>query len=325
LIEALAMARLELVNDCDVRKLLGLVSPNRDTELTALLDELKPVWLLDRESERILFQAELGQPNKIRMGLKCSKRLQVHAYAAAVIGSSIGKPKGEREPILAPVDEMLTWAVYVDLTRWLSSPEVHLPAGHVLRATDKKPPEHVLPKLTKLNKKLGMRFYKFATASILFHELGHLKFGHTYQEGLPSLLQEKEADRFAAEWMKEAAADASDDERDFDRYCTLFGTAVAYLWLTIFNVFFGRKESNTHPEGYDRLFQVLDHVIDRSDEDEYEAVWQFIATMLFIHMDSADYDFDESGAIHMQGDPRDEVNYLIDRISRFERKKQDHV
>lgn len=314
------MAQLELVNDSDVQKLLHSVSPNRSAELTALLDDLKPRWLLDRESDRNLFQARLGQPNEIRMGLKCSKRLQVHAYAAAVTLSSIGKPKQERDQILAPVDEMLNWAVGVDLTRWLSSNGVHLPAGHVLRATDEELPEHVLPKLSKANKVVGMGFYRFATAWILFHELGHLKLRHTYEEGLPSLIQEKEADRFAAEWMIEAAADSGADDRTFDRLCALFGTAVALLWLTIFNVFFGRQESKTHPEGYDRLFQILDGVIDRSDEEEYEALWQSVATMLFIHMGSAGYGFDESDAIHMQGDPRDEVNYLIDRISKFERK-----
>jgi len=296
-------------------------SPGRAEELTALLDELKPVWLLDRESDRNLFQVFPGKPNQIRMGLKCSKRLQVHAYSVAVILSSIGKPKQERDRILAPVDQMLNWAVGVDLTRWLSGRGGHLPAQHVLRATDHELPKDVLQKVSKLNKIVGIRFYKSAIAWILLHELGHLKLGHIPQEGLASMMQEKEADRFAAEWMLESAADSAVDEREFNRHCALFGMAVALLWLTIFNVFFKQREVNTHPEGYDRLFQVLDHVIDRSDEQEYLAVWQSVATMLFIHMESASFDFDETDAIHMNGDPRDEANYLIDRISRFERKK----
>lgn len=315
------MAQLEQVNDGDVRKLLLSVSTNRRVAMTALLDELKPVWMLDRESDGNLFWARLGQLNEIRIGLKGSKRLQVHAYAAAVIVSSIGKPKPERDQILAPVNQMLNWAIGADLTRWLSSAGVQFPAGHVFRVTDMELPDDALRRLSKMNRIVGMGFYRFAIAHILLHELGHLKFGHTYQEGLPSLAQEKEADRFAAEWMAEAAADSRADEREFDRLCALFGSAVALLWLTIINVFLGPTESNTHPEGYERLFQVLDHVIDRNDEEEYVAVWLSVATMLFIHMDSAGYKFDESDAIHMQGDPRDEVNYLIDRISRCDRKK----
>lgn len=54
----------------------------------------------------------------------------------------------------------------------------------------------------------------------------------------------------------------------------LLGVAVAELWLTVFNVFLGRQESNTHPEGYDRLFQVLDQYVDRGDDEEYHLKFQ---------------------------------------------------
>jgi hypothetical protein len=163
-----------------------------------------------------------------------------------------------------------------------------------------------------------MGFFKFATAWILLHELGHLKLGHARTEGYRSLVQEKEADRFAAEWMVDGARESRSSERDVDRLCSLFGIALALLWATVFNVYFGQSESRTHPEAYDRLFQVLDQVIDRTDEQEYFGVWQSVATLLFIHMHSAGYDFDNGDAILMQGDPRDQVNYLIDRISKWQ-------
>jgi hypothetical protein len=50
-------------------------------------------------------------------------------------------------------------------------------------------------------------------------------------------------------------------------------------------------------------------------------IWFFVSKMLFIHMWSAGFDFDESDLVHMQGDPRDEANYLIDRISKGIRKR----
>jgi hypothetical protein len=96
------MAQLEVINVDDIRKLLLSVSPNRGQEVASLLDELNPVWLLDRIADRNLFQAVLWQPNQVRMGLKCSKRLQAHAYSAAVILFSIGKLRPERDLILAP-------------------------------------------------------------------------------------------------------------------------------------------------------------------------------------------------------------------------------
>lgn len=313
------MPRLETLCDDDVRALLILASPNRTADMTALLNELKPVWLLDRESEGIVFRASPGDPNQIRMGLKCSRRLQIHAYATAVILSSIGKPKGERDRILAPVNEMLNWAVGVELATCLDDVGSRLPDGHVLRATDGDIPHHLLSKISLPNQIVGAGFYKFSTAWILLHELGHLKLGHSYQRGFPSLVQEREADRFAAEWMMESASRSATDQQEFDRLCALFGTSVALVWLTVLNVYFGRMESDSHPEGYDRLFQVLDQVIDRENSLEFEAVWQSIATLLFIHMRSAGYDFDASYAIHTQGNSRDEVNYLIDRISKSQR------
>jgi hypothetical protein len=317
------MSQLERISDDGVRELLVSVLPKQTATVNALLDELKPVWLLDRKSDRILFraQSELGQPNEIRIGLKCTKRLQVHAYAVARILSALGKPKAERDLLLAPVNQVLDWAVGVELKGWLETRGIELPAGHVLRPTNEELPSVLLSELSARDKILGMGFFKFAIAWILLHELGHLKLRHTSQKGLPSFEQEKEADRFAAAWMAEAAADSRADKREADRLSALFGTALALLWLTIFNVFLGVSESETHPEGYDRLFQVLDQVIDQSVKQEYASVWQSVATLLFIHMWSGGYDFDESDGTHMQGDPRDEVNHLIDRMSRSERTK----
>lgn len=320
------MNQNERISTESIRKLLRTVSLNRAAEVDALLDELKPVCELDRQSERNLFWSLLSTPNVIGIGLKCSVRLQAHAYAAGVVITAIGTPgfktmpKAERDKLFIPANQLFTWAVGVDVTRWLKQKGIPLDKGHVLQAEEDDLPNEVLKSLSKEQRILGEGLFRYACAWILLHELGHLKFGHTYTEGYPSLEQEKEADRFAAEWMSESASGSSGDV-DADRLNALFGIAVALLWLAVFNVYFGQKKSRTHPQGYDRLSQVLDQVIDWSNEEEHEMVWYFVSTMLFIHMWSAGYDFDEDDAVHMQGDPRDEVNYLIDRISKFERKK----
>src|SRR5829696_7816079 len=103
--------------------------------------------------------------------------------------------------------------------------------------------------MSRLHKEMGMRFFRCACACILLHELGHLKLRHSYSIGCP-IAQEREADRFAAEWLLGDAADSS-EERKVDRLCALIGIALALLWLTIFNVYLGQKNAPTHPEGYD--------------------------------------------------------------------------
>lgn len=320
------MSHNERVSIEPIQRLLQVVSLNRAADVDALLNELSPICVLDRDTERNLFWARLGNPNVIGMGLKCSVRLQAHAYASAVIITAISRldfkviPKGERDQLFEPANRLLNWAVGVDVTRWLKQQGIDLEPTNVLRAEESDLPNDVLQSLSKSQRILGEGLFRYACAWILLHELGHLKYGHSYTEGYPSFEQEKEADRFAAEWMSEAALASSGDVHA-DRLIALFGIAVALLWLAVFNVYFGQRESKTHPQGYDRLSQVLDQVIDWSNDDEHQMVWYFVSIMLFIHMWSAAYEFDESDAIHMQGDPREEANYLIDRISRFQRKK----
>ncbi|PAY17450.1 hypothetical protein CKO51_21280 [Rhodopirellula sp. SM50] len=315
--------QLERVDAEPIRKLLRSVSLNRAKDLDALFDEIDPACELDRGAERNLFQAVLGKPNIIRIGLQCTVRLEAHAHAAGVLFTAFGTPgfqtmdRDERNKLLSPADKILTWAVGLDLQRWLGQ------MGHDLNPEDVLPgglsemPTEIIGALTDNQRLFGRSFFLYASAFILLHELGHLKHGHTQS----THENEKVADRFAAEWMSDAASESGNEE--FDRLAAIYGIAVALLWLTVFNFYFGKRESKTHPEGYDRLFQVLDQILDVPESDEYKMVWYFVAQMLFIHMWSAGFDFDpEQDAIHMQGDPRDEVNYYIDRISKWDKKRE---
>jgi hypothetical protein len=155
---------------------------------------------------------------------------------------------------------------------------------------------------------LSKGIFTFATAFILLHELGHLHLGHSGCTGLASIFQEKEVDRFAAEWL-------SDDPTisEARRLNCLFGIAIALIWLTVFDVFLGPGASKTHPRSYDRLFQVLDQVIRPDDEVESLIVWDFVSRLLFVHMDTAGFEF---VAEKFQLSPRDQVNYMIDLLSR---------
>lgn len=309
------------VNDGDVRKFLLSVSASRRDELAALLDSVAPVWILDRESEELSFEARLGHPNEILMGLKCSKRIQVHAYATAVVLGCFNKPSEERRRILSPVDEMLNWAVGAELSLALKSQARAFPPHHVLRTSDDDIPHHLLAKLDPRERAIGHGLYRYSLCWVLLHEICHLNRGHTRQAGVLSWEQEKEADRFAAEWIMDAISDIAIDQRGKERLCALLGVSVPLLWLTVINVFLGKTHSPRHPEGYDRLYQILDQIIDRRDAYEYTTVWTCVATLLVIHMDSAGFDFDESDAIYMQGDPKDEVDHLITRIERDERRR----
>ena len=317
------MATYEQVSAEPIRKLLRMVSLNRAGELDALFNDLAPVCELDRTTERNLFQAILAEPNIIRIGVKCTVRLQAHAYAAGVVCAAIGTTgfaqldTTQREPLFAPANDLFTWAVGLDLQRWLAGFGLKINPEQVLPGGTRELPSDVLSSLTPQQRIFGEGIFRYACAFILLHELGHLKYRHTVST--PEF--ERVADRFAAEWLSDAAHDSSGDVES-DRLCALFGIAVALLWLTTFNFFLGKMNKETHPEGYDRLYRTLEDVIDASNEDEREVVWYFVFNLLFIHMWSAGFDFDpQHDAGHLQGDMRDQVNYLIDRIANGDRKR----
>ena len=137
----MAEIQVQRVDAEPIQKLLRSVSLNKAKDLDSLFDELVPVCEWDRESEDNLFQAVLGEPNVIRINLKCSIRLEAHAYAAGVIVNAFGTPgfstmeKKERDKLLVPANDILTWAVGLDLQRWLAhqgykvQPEDVLPGG----------------------------------------------------------------------------------------------------------------------------------------------------------------------------------------------------
>jgi Peptidase U49 len=318
------MPSVERVNIEPIKKLLRMAAPAKAAELDDLFQRLSPVCELNRNEERILFQADAEQ-KLIRIGTKCTIRLQAHALAAGVVIAGISTPgfkemdSGERKKLFSPADVLFTWAVGRDLQQLLKRLEGYdRDLNTILQGAENDFPKELLSWLSKGQRGLGEGLFRFATAYIVLHELGHLNFGHRGCQGYWSVQQEKDADSFAADWLLEAA---TQKETQASRLNALFGISVALLWLTVFNVFLGRRQSSTHPEGYDRLFQVLDRGIDPNDEIEHQMVWFFISTMLLCHMWAAGFDFDNRDAAQMQGDPRDEVNYLINRIANEDRKR----
>jgi len=313
------MANAERVNIEPIKKLLQMAAPAKAADLDELFNRLSPVCEVDRTQERILFQADADN-NLIRFGTKCAVRLEAHALAAVVIIAAIRTPGyknpdlNQRQSLFGPADVLLTWAVGRDLQQWLKRNKGYQrDLDRILHGAETDIPEELVSSLSTSERMVGTGLFKVASAYIILHEIGHLNFGHRPCQGFLSIQQEKDADTFAADWLIEGTQEG--------RLPVLFGISVALLWLTVFDVFLGPQQGSTHPEGYDRLFQVLDRSIDRNDENEHQMTWDFVSIMLFVHMRCAGFDFNEQDALQMQGDPRDEVDYLINRIAQMDRKR----
>lgn len=297
-----------------ILRLLQRAASGRAAEVGELFARLTPRFYLDDSATSARFCAS-PNGNRIVLSVEPSKRLEAHAYAYCVIMSAIGRAefyamtKVEREPLLAPADRLLNWAVTRDLQNYLRRPDGSAPPLEgILPIGAGDLESDVLAGLSDEQRLFGRGFFEIAMAFIVFHELAHLEFGHVACSGFDSVEQEQEADLFAIKYLVESP----NDDR-MHRITRLGGIMVALMWLTVWNVYFGRRNGGTHPEPYNRLFHALDRCIDPNDEDE-QGMWQVAATLLFGHMHAASrFHFDDD---RMSQPPREQVSYLLDLLSK---------
>jgi len=122
--------------------------------------------------------------------------------------------------------------------------------------------EHVADELTLL-----------ATSYMLIHELGHIELEH--KPGGVSLDQERDADRWAADWV--LGGDRIIKNEVMKR---ALGVALALMLLVATGVHGGDFGGKTHPRAYDRLFNALVHRVPR----EIEEPWAMIVALLSLHL-----------------------------------------
>jgi hypothetical protein len=301
------------VNIEPIIDLLRKVAPDKSKQLDKLIEELKPHLELDYDEERILFRADCST-NAIIVGVKCTCRLHAHSYAYAIIYSAIGTPNylnltpDEHKQLFAPAYALLNWVVGNDLLQWTKGTEGIDSILHgIFGENSSNVPKNILSNLTNEQITLGEGFFRYSLSFIILHELAHLKFRHITCNDIISIQQEKEADQFAAEWLIDSAQNILSK-----RMASLNGIAIALIWLTVRDIFLGQQPIIRRPPGYDRLFQVLNQVVDNNTNEE-EVLFLSLSYILFLHIDSAGIEIDLT---QLQGTQKERVNYMINIISK---------
>lgn len=305
------MNAVEIVNPEPIIDLLRRAAPGQSQRLRELFARLEPVIRLDRGDDRSLFRASRGNPNAITIGLECTCRLEAYAYVSSLLAmaSSFALDSTERTRLYQSADILLNWAVPQDLRPvLLKRTGEQRSLEDIMGGSTPELPEGFLAKLDDGARIIGRRLFEHACAFILLHELAHLDLGHSGCQGPMSVLQEKDADRFAAAWLLD-----DDSASTGRRLSCLFGIATALLWPTVSVIYFGLRQCETHPEPYDRLFQVLEQSINPTSEAQSLGVWDLVGQILFIHMHHVGFEFD---ARRMQDSPREQASYLIDLLSK---------
>lgn len=296
-------------------KLLVAVAPEKGPQVLKYIQEKDVKVRVDENADRILFQANSGQQT-IVVGLKCLARLWASAFAYFRIYTDVAAAKladlNTRERDLRSSERMrqagdvLKWAIETEIAiKWealtgLSSggPREALPFGlpQPFAETEYASDQHVADEL-----------FLVALGYILHHELAHLKLGHVGEKGVASVLQEKDADREAANWLLEGL----DDEWTPMFVKRALGIAIGLSWLASLNVYIGPAASKTHPPAYDRLYQVLAQHI----EDSGHPVWAMVSLILSLHLQNQGIPFGESVEF---GSFQEAANYYVEQIAKLD-------
>ena len=171
------MAAVERINIEPIKQLLRMAAPGKATDLESLFQRLSPICELDRQEERILFQADADQ-NLIRIGTKCTLRLQAHALAAGVIIAGVSTPglldmtSEEEARLFKPADDLFRWAVgshlRESLKKQLNDSEFDL--DRIFPGADADLPDSVVSSLSSKQRVHGEGLFRFALAFIAdFH------------------------------------------------------------------------------------------------------------------------------------------------------------
>lgn len=292
-------------------RLMQAVAPEKSDVLQDRLVRFGIAFAVDQSEDRIFFTADSGE-RVITVGLKCLGRLWANSFAYFCIYTSVAEAKTNDPSIremslnenerLRQATELLRWATTADIGIKLhqrygiefaaSETPTGLPipfSGNEF-ASD----EHVADELTLV-----------AIGYTLHHERVHIELGHVRCEGADSFEQEKVADMRAAEWLLD-----SPDIQPNAMLKRQLGIAVALGWLASREVYVGKSGGNSHPPGYDRLFQVLDQYV----EDDNDLIWAFVSVLLGVHL--------HNGQIELEMDQefssfKDCVNYYINEISKI--------
>ena len=309
------VAKLEMDPTPFFVRLLAAVAPERRSEVLKYINKNDVRVIVDENTDRILFQAD-GKDQRIMVGLKCLARLWATAFAyfriyTDVAAAKLANPKIRERDLrsserMRQASEVLKWAIETDVAlKWkavtglsFGSPRDSFPIGlpQPFAEAEYASDQHVADELSLM-----------ALGYILHHELAHLRLGHVPKEGVDSIVQEKDADREAANWL----LDGLDDEWTPMFVKRALGVAIGLSWLASLNVYVGSAASETHPPAYDRLYQVLEQHV----EDGGHPVWAMVSLILSLHLQNQQLSFGESVEF---GSFKEATNYYVDQIAKLD-------
>jgi hypothetical protein len=293
-----------------LRQLMIDVAPEKEDQLLQLLTENAVTFAVNDQADGIHFRVVEHQVGKvIEVGSKCIWRLWANVFAYSCLYEEAQSAKRHdprirnialRSPRMRQAISLLEYAVRTDVAVRLGGPAVF-----DIRGLPSELP-HPFSLEPSADEETADQFCLMAIGYILHHELAHIRSGHGICTGVDSILQEKEADLRAAEWL---LSDPALDPKN--RLKRELGIACALAWLAAIEVYVPPSGSS-HPPSYDRLYQTMDRWLTNKNSP----VWAFLAMLLLLHLQNRSFDWGKD-VCHTSW--KSVVDFCLDQISRLGR------
>lgn len=287
---------------------LRRIAPEKGDNLSSVIEQQGITFRFVQDKDRIFFTAD-SMNGVIAVGESCLERLWAMSYSYFLFYEAMCKAKDEDESIkyidiksnleLENADKLLAWATSVD---WQIKAEGKQRQAPLPEWPDSLPRPIENPQNAS-NEDIADKLFLSAVGFILHHELAHIQLGHTKTTGVESILNEKYADRESAKWLLDGLQ--STDKEFIQR---IFGIAIALLWTATLDAYVP-SAGETHPPGYDRLYQTLSIFVD----DDWHPVWEFVSIALGMHLRASRTHFDQE---ILHNSLKDAVNYYCDVLSK---------
>lgn len=302
---------------------LERIAPEKARQLQHLLDHHRITFIIDDQHlKRVAFADHAD--NTITIGVRALERLWARGFAyislyefltRRLLVDPTATDHDLTHPDVKPGMDLLAWVVDVEHRLDEDGP------GDISWPRDLKRPSQAAGKDTLEN--AADEIFLCAVASILHHEVGHIRQGHDPRNlpratpGLdpeedPNVQEanairigwEKEADAWSANWMLDDV-----DQHD-DRFLKrILGTALGYLWLATRNIHTGKWRHPKYPPAWDRIYHTVKQHI---SGDPTHPIWLFLAYALQLHLMSVG----QHQQVGPCENPEEWVNKLLDHLSK---------
>jgi Peptidase U49 len=141
---------------------------------------------------------------------------------------------------------------------------------------------------SRIRRYLGYIFSSLlgALAWILRHEIAHVTLGHVFAIASDSIVQEKQADDQAADWLRgdriadeSRPAGISPTGQELELEQRAVAIVLGTVWIASFEIR-ARQPSAVHPPIADRIFNTLDRMHLREDSAALEIAANCISTLI---------------------------------------------